>query len=33
MESDEQEPAPGLSLWVWVGGVLALVAVLLWTIG
>ncbi len=27
-----ETPAPGLSLWVWVGGVLALVAALLWTI-
>ena len=28
----EEAPAPGLSLWLWVGGVLALVAALLWTI-
>ena len=28
-----ETPAPGLSLWVWVGGVLALIAALLWTIG
>ena len=30
---EPEAPAPGLNLWLWVGGVLALVAALLWTIG
>ena len=29
---EPEAPAPGLNLWLWVGGVLALVAALLWTI-
>lgn len=33
MELDENEPAPGLNLWIWVGGVLAFAAALLWYIG
>ena len=30
---EPEAPAPGLNLWLWVGGVMALVAALLWTIG
>ena len=30
---EPEASAPGLNLWLWVGGVLALVAALLWTIG
>ncbi len=33
METDKQDPAPGLNLWLWVVGVLVLAFVMLGYIG